>query len=144
MQVRQVLRPSRLALGPRPISALQHVKRFILPSLNGPKQRSTWRPIRLNVDTKRHLNTGGLTNLFEPVPGALQIRNISENNGIELEDGLTLKSSCILIGGKVFLWKTPGKPWNGWTEKDFEIFDVVVPKPGEFGPESQEAVTDTL
>src|ERR1700761_6981633 len=110
MQVGQILQPSRFALGTRPISTLRHVKRFILPSLNASKQRSTWRPTRLNVETKRHLNTGGLTNLFEPVPGALQIRNISENNGIELEDGLTLKSSCILIGGKVFLWKTPGKP----------------------------------
>jgi hypothetical protein len=87
----------------------------------------------LNAGTSRHLNTGPLVNLFESVPGMLQIRNISEKHGIELEDGLTLKSSCILIGGKVFLWKTPGKPWNGWSEKEFEIFEVLVPKPGASG-----------
>lgn len=84
---------------------------------------------------RRSLNTGGLTNLFDPAATAgttIQVRNVSEEGGIELEDGLTLRSSCILVGGRVFLWKTPeGKPWNGWTKEDFEIFEVVAPKPGE-------------
>ena len=86
------------------------------------------------IQTRRSLNTGGLTNLFDPAATAgttIQVRNVSEEGGIELEDGLTLRSSCILLGGRVFLWKTPeGKPWNGWTKEDFEIFEVVVPKPG--------------
>ncbi|KIM21799.1 hypothetical protein M408DRAFT_324819, partial [Serendipita vermifera MAFF 305830] len=87
-----------------------------------------------HVQAQRNLNTGALQNLFDPAATAgttIQIRNVSEDGGIELEDGLTLRSSCILIGGRVFLWKTPqGKPWNGWTKEDFEIFEVLVPKPG--------------
>jgi len=67
----------------------------------------------------------------------VQIRNVSEAGGIELEDGLTLRSACIILGGKVFLWEVPTfegtqqkNLWDGWTKEDFEIFEVVEPKPG--------------
>ena len=83
---------------------------------------------------RRFINTGGLTNLFDTsITGGIQVRNVTERDGIELEDGLTMKSSCILIGGRVFLWKTPESPLSNieWTKEDFEIFDVLLPKPGE-------------
>jgi hypothetical protein len=100
----------------------------------------------------RSLNTGPLQNLFDSsTVRGIQVRNVSEAGGIELEDGLTLRSACILLGGRVFLWRTPneinqeegkepgegirgekGALWSGWTKDDFEIFDVVVPKPGTF------------
>lgn len=81
----------------------------------------------------RHMSNGGLSNLFDPSPGMMQIRNVS-GEGIELEDGMLFKSSCILLGGKAFLWKTPpiSKDWRGWGEADFEIFETVVPKPGHY------------
>ncbi|CAG8628194.1 15844_t:CDS:2, partial [Acaulospora colombiana] len=93
-----------------------------------PRQRIHRSPI--TPVQQRWVNTGGLTNLFDTsTVGGIQVRNISEIGGIELEDGLTLRSSCILTRGKVFLWKTPGTPWNGWSAADFELFEVLVPKP---------------
>ncbi|KAG8758809.1 hypothetical protein FRC14_007308 [Serendipita sp. 396] len=80
--------------------------------------------------SRSYAGTGNLTNLFDTSGFAgIQIRNISEQSGIELEDGWTLRSSCILTSGQVFLWKTPGQPWDGWSKTHFEIFDVLVPKP---------------
>jgi hypothetical protein len=84
-----------------------------------------------HANQQRWLNTGGLTNLFDTsTVGGIQIRNVSDTGGIELEDGLTFLSSCILTRGKAFLWKTPGPPWNGWSAAEFELFEVLVPKPG--------------
>jgi hypothetical protein len=56
-----------------------------------------------------------LVNLFESVPGMLQIWNLSENHRIELEDGLTLKSSCILI------WRQGVPLENTWDTVEWEI-----------------------
>lgn len=79
----------------------------------------------------RHLNTGGLTNLFDEAQApALQIRNVSDR-GIELQDGLVYASACILLGGQSFVWRVPGQPWVGWSSEAFEIFNVVSPKPGQ-------------
>lgn len=61
---------------------------------------------------------------------AVQIKNVTQE-GIQLEDGLILPSSCLFIEGKVFLWNVPPTPWEGWKPEHFEIFDTVVPKPGE-------------
>jgi len=63
------------------------------------------------------------------VPPPVQVNSISER-GLQLADGLVLSSSCIFLEGKVFLWDAPDKLWEGWTKEHFEIFDVVVPKPG--------------
>ena len=40
---------------------------------------------------------------------------------------LSLKT---ILNGKTLLWNTPEGLWDGWTEDHFEVFDVVVPKPG--------------
>lgn len=68
--------------------------------------------------------------------------------GIELEDGLVLPGACVFLEGRVFLWDVPaadaapgssgkgngGTVWGGLSEAEvrarFELFEVVVPKPG--------------
>lgn len=60
---------------------------------------------------------------------AVQIKNVGPE-GIHLEDGLIIPSSCLFIEGKVFLWNVPPAPWEGWKPEHFEVFDTIVPKPG--------------
>lgn len=60
---------------------------------------------------------------------AVQVKTIT-SQGIELADGLIIPSACIFLNGKTFLWDIPGNSWEGWKEEHFEVFDVVVPKPG--------------
>jgi hypothetical protein len=87
--------------------------------------------VQIIASTRRHLNTGGLTNLYDDAQApALQVRNVSDR-GIELEDGLVYRSACILLGGQSFSWRVPGQPWVGWSSEAFEIFNVVSPKPGQ-------------
>lgn len=61
---------------------------------------------------------------------AVLIKTVSEE-GIQLADGLAIPSACIFLEGKTFLWDVPQNLWDKWTPEHFEIFDVVVPKPGE-------------
>lgn len=58
----------------------------------------------------------------------VQVKTIT-SEGIQLEDGLVIPSSCIFLEGKVFLWNVPPMPWEGWKPEHFEIFDTVIPKP---------------
>lgn len=86
----------------------------------------------VQVLPQRHINTSGLTNLYEEAQTpALQVRNVSDR-GIELEDGLIYTSACILLGGQSFSWRVPGQPWERWSSEAFEIFHVVSPKPGQW------------
>jgi hypothetical protein len=52
--------------------------------------------------------------------------------GVLLQDGRLLPSACIFLEGEVLLWDVPPMLWNGWDESKFEVFDVVVPKPGAY------------
>jgi len=61
-------------------------------------------------------------------PQPVQVNKVSPT-GIELADGLVITSSCIFLGGKVFLWKVPPTLWKGWDRERFELFEVAVPKP---------------
>ena len=79
---------------------------------------------RRGEPTKIHNILGG-----GPAP-PVQVRGITKS-GIELADGLILPSSCIFLDGNVFLWDVPNSLWNEWGKENFEIFEVVVPKPGE-------------
>lgn len=79
--------------------------------------------IRRGEPTKIHNILGG-----GPAP-PVQVRGITQS-GIELVDGLILPSACIFLDGNVFLWDVPNSLWNGWGKENFEIFEVVVPKPG--------------
>ena len=74
---------------------------------------------------------GGLTNILSGGEApAVQVKTITQN-GIQLADGLILPAACIFLNGKVFLWNVPEKTWDGWKPEHFEVFDTVVPKPGE-------------
>lgn len=78
----------------------------------------------------------GLTNMLagSSIP-AVQVQAITSTGQIELASGMRLSGPCIFLGGKVFLWDVPQskqKVWDGWGKEHFEIFDIVVPKPGIF------------
>jgi NADH dehydrogenase [ubiquinone] 1 alpha subcomplex assembly factor 3 len=46
--------------------------------------------------------------------------------------GLVLPGACIFLAGRVFLWDipTPNERWSNVGLEHFEVFDVVIPKPG--------------
>jgi len=68
--------------------------------------------------------------LADDNPPPVQVSSIT-HEGIQLADGLVISSACIFLEGKVFLWDVPESLWAGWGKDHFEIFEVVVPKPGE-------------
>ena len=71
-----------------------------------------------------------LTNILAgEIPPPVQVKSI-KNAGILLQDGRLLPSACIFLEGEVLLWDVPPTLWKGWDESRFEVFDVVVPKPG--------------
>jgi len=75
----------------------------------------------------------GLTNILaaNSLP-TVQVKSLTPAGHIELANGLLLSGACIFLGGKIFLWDVPcsGALWDGWGRERFEIFDIVVPKPG--------------
>lgn len=96
--------------------------------------------------TSPHLNAGPtkLNNILEggPTP-AVQVRGVTAA-GIELEDGLILPSACVFIDGNVFLWNVPPTLWSSWGKEHFELFEIIVPKPGERAPCIQSAAQRML
>lgn len=68
--------------------------------------------------------------LADEVPPPVQVSSISPS-GIQLTDGLIIPGACVFLEGKVFLWDPPRSFWDGWKEEHFDLFQVVVPKPGE-------------
>ena len=71
-----------------------------------------------------------LTNILaSEIPPPVQVKSITAA-GLLLQDGRLLPSACIFLEGEVLLWDVPPTLWNGWDESKFEVFDVVVPKPG--------------
>lgn len=80
----------------------------------------------------RRYATGGFENILAGGPApAVQVRSLGPN-GIQLVDGVEIPSACIFLEGKVFLWDVPQTLWKDWTKDHFQIFDVVVPKPGSY------------
>ena len=71
-----------------------------------------------------------LTNILaDEIPPPVQVKSIT-TAGLLLQDGRLLPSACIFLEGEVLLWDVPPTLWKGWDESRFEVFDVVVPKPG--------------
>ncbi|KAJ3777356.1 NADH dehydrogenase 1 alpha subcomplex assembly factor 3 [Lentinula raphanica] len=66
--------------------------------------------------------------LASDIPPPVQVASIS-SSGIELTDGLIIPGACIFLEGKVFLWDPPRTFWEGWNERHFDVFELVVPKP---------------
>ena len=75
-----------------------------------------------------------LYNILEggPVP-TTQVKTVSPQ-GVHLHDGRIIPSSCIFLDGKVFIWNVPQTLWEGWNKDHFQLFEMVVPKPGECFP----------
>ena len=76
------------------------------------------------------------------IPPPVQVSSIT-SAGIQLADGLVLPSACIFLDGKVFLWDVPPRLWDGWGREHWNVFEVVVPKPGAFeGSPVKNAITE--
>lgn len=89
------------------------------------------RRIRPMHTTAIHRNTPtALSNMLSSGPAPpVQVKRISPA-GIELVDGLILPSACIFLEGNVFLWDVPPALSSDWSTDKFQLFEVVVPKPG--------------
>jgi NADH dehydrogenase [ubiquinone] 1 alpha subcomplex assembly factor 3 len=68
--------------------------------------------------------------LASEIPPPVQVESVT-HAGITLSDGLVIPGACIFLEGKIFLWDVPNSLWDGWGKEMFQIFEVVVPKPGE-------------
>lgn len=93
--------------------------------------RANARPFHVSYARRLPPNDGGLNNILsggEAPP--VQVKTIT-SSGIQLADGLVLSSACIFLDGKVFMWNVPETTWDGWKPEHFEIFETVVPKPGQ-------------
>ena len=78
-----------------------------------------------------------LTNILAgEISPPVQVKSITPA-GVLLQDGRLLPSACIFLEGEVLLWDVPPMLWDGWDESKFEVFDVVVPKPGAYPSVSQ-------
>ncbi|KAI5824924.1 hypothetical protein K523DRAFT_314356 [Schizophyllum commune Tattone D] len=79
----------------------------------------------------------GFTNfLADDVVPAIQVSTITEREGIKLADGTVIPSACIFLNAAVFLWDVPPleptqarSSWEGWSDKHFEVFETVLPRP---------------
>lgn len=76
-----------------------------------------------------------LTNILaQDVPPPVQVASISEQNGIQLANGLILPGACIFLEGNVYLWDAPKQglardSWKYWSKDHLMLFDTVVPRP---------------
>ncbi|KAG8681372.1 hypothetical protein FRC08_015685 [Ceratobasidium sp. 394] len=87
-----------------------------------------------------------LTNILGDGPApAVQVKSAGEM-GIELADGLILRGACIFLAGRVFLWDvpTPNERWSNVGLEHFEVFDIVIPKPGMGSADDQTHNTHTI
>ena len=123
--------------------------RFVAISRSQPFARSIYwlsnnfQPTSLSVGRNLHTTIirrdRSFTNLLaDDNPPLVQVSSLSEN-GIRLADGLLIPGACIFLEGKVYLWDTPEpytnlrttqEIWRAWAEEHFQIFDVVIPRPG--------------
>lgn len=68
------------------------------------------------------------------------VKSMSETS-ITLTDGLVISQPVIFLNGSVLLWDAPsldvkqaspgGHGWEAWGVKEWRVFEVVDPKPGE-------------
>ncbi len=83
----------------------------------------------------------GLTNLFEAGDNPpLSVAKL-DARGFHLSDGLLVPGGLVFADGRAFLWDVdpPGDTkrgiegaWEGWSKERFEVFERVVPRPGEW------------
>lgn len=101
---------------------------------------------RLARPTARTFHTtrpafSGLTNLFEASDNPPLSVDKLTNDGFLLSDGLVVPGGVIFADGRAFMWDvdpphleaggTLEGAWKGWTKERFEVFERLVPRPGE-------------
>lgn len=125
---------------PRPcLSSCRHLLPFNLSAVQPLHQRQqTLRPIHTTRPLHVPDRPTALTNMLaSDVPPPVQVISVGPA-GIKLADGLVLTGPVVFLDGKVLLWDVPGlgegsggkRSWDEWTRAHWEVFDVVVPKPG--------------
>lgn len=122
--LRNALRPAARSLCPR--TSFTHAARLAAQETR-----------KLSTTSVRLANTKTLPNILAggPAPPVV-VKNIT-SQGLQLASGLVVPGPCIFLEGEVFLWDVP--PADTWATLDakdvramFEVFEVVVPRPGEF------------
>jgi NADH dehydrogenase [ubiquinone] 1 alpha subcomplex assembly factor 3 len=123
---------------PRPrLCSCRHFLPFN-PSVVQPLRQQTLRPIHTTRPLHAPDRPTALTNMLaSDVPPPVQVTSVGPA-GIKLADGLVLTGPVVFLEGKVLLWDVPslgegsggGRSWGEWTRAHWEVFDVVVPKPG--------------
>lgn len=102
------------------------------------RRQQSLRPIHTTHPLHAPDHPTTLTNMLaSDVPPPVQVSSVGPA-GIKLADGLVLTGPVVFLDGKVLLWDVPGvgkenvgtSSWNEWTREHWEVFQVVVPKPG--------------
>ena len=123
MSFRFILAPSLRCAARRPLRDLSSLRTSLRPILDSSHFRG------IHASPARH--DSSFTNILaDENPPAVQVKSIT-TEGIQLVDGLLIPSACIFLEGQVFLWDVPNKLWDGWGQEHLEIFETVLPKPGE-------------
>ena len=127
---------------PRPcLGSCRHLLPFNMSAvqpLHQHQRQQTLRPIHTTRPLHVPDRPTALTNMLaSDVPPPVQVISVGPA-GIKLADGLVLTGPVVFLDGKVLLWDVPGlgegsggeRSWDEWTRAHWEVFDVVVPKPG--------------
>ena len=123
MSFRFVLAPSLRCAAKRTLRDLSSLRRSLRPILASSHSRG------IRASPARY--DSSFTNILaDQNPPAVQVKSIT-SEGIQLVDGLLIPSACIFLEGQVFLWDVPNNLWDGWAKEHLEIFETVLPKPGE-------------
>lgn len=104
----------------------------LLPTLHRTLRHAPHLQHSNHLHTSPRVLSSTFTNILaSDIPPPVQVTSLT-TAGIRLADGLLIPSACIFLEGKVFLWDVPElkEGWKGWGKEVFEVFEVVVPKPG--------------
>jgi NADH dehydrogenase [ubiquinone] 1 alpha subcomplex assembly factor 3 len=85
--------------------------------------------------TRPALGTTTLPNILAGGPAPPVVVESLTSEGLKLADGLKIPGACIFLEGEVLLWDVPSP--DTWAkmkpeevQERFQVFEVVVPKPG--------------
>ncbi|KAG8218881.1 hypothetical protein J3R82DRAFT_4560 [Butyriboletus roseoflavus] len=123
---------------PRPCSCNHFLNLLAVHPLRQLRRQHSLRPIHTTRPLRAPDRPTVLTNMLaSEVPPPVQVSSVGPT-GIKLADGLVLTGPVVFLDGKVLLWDVPGvrkgnggpSSWDEWTREHWEVFQVVVPKPG--------------
>lgn len=121
---------------PQPcIRSSSHLQTLFLSKPSAVRPQQSLRTIHTTRPLHAPDRPTSLTNMLaSDVPPPVQVSSVGPA-GITLADGLVLTGPVVFLEGKVLLWDVPSlgqgpRAWDAWTRAHWEVFDVVVPKPG--------------